>query len=626
MYQYDMETLASSADVELTGGVGYGYTFDVISSIIVDEVSRVYTMRLYNVAVDDIWLINNNASDNVFKNEIAGAITTDFDLRGQKDGSSILYGDIYVDNSAPVISGGSIASGDDWISEFKLSKLEDGVIKILANAAVYDGSYYLNSGVNELAAIYDGSYYRNSGVNELVAIIRLEDDSFDPFAKLATIKNLIEVTDTYRGNLTITNTYQILRIDGYYLYVIRMIFDTGISFADTGLSIRGSISDSVNASNSITFDGDNTSSVKVSVDNTFTDINYQQPVSGRQYQKVNTLWVEDPNNAKSIFDQLKAIIDSTIAANCGNPSDTNNVDCHYDVRVENLFPLVIGADGSASANLGVTYSGDSKIYLRVKLEKFEPNTTFDLTYNGMTFTCTKDGNMYADCTYDVNGGNVGVTLGGAAAVSGDNTIYIDEDKSYISGVIGLPDGIAEGYLNGVFSAESIGALLGNGANYFNTVFYVTVYAIDRAGNVSEDTRVIHFISSDTLVAATTSGVSASSITQGVSFVMPNISAGVITDVLRGHATALNEYILEYTLDDKVVDSINTNYTGRYKVYVKANIDGKEVRELVYTLDVTSGYVEIENIKNNYTVLIISVLLGVIFLAGCIYISRKKEIL
>ena len=128
------------------------------------------------------------------------------------------------------------------------------------------------------------------------------------------------------------------------------------------------------------------------------------------------------------------------------------------------------------------------------------------------------------------------------------------------------------------------------------------------------------------MAATTSGVSASSITQGDSFVMPNISAGVITDVLRGHATALNEYTLEYTLDDKVVDSINTNYTGRYKVYVKANIDGKEVRELVYTLDVTSGYVEIENIKNNYTVLIISVLLGVIFLAGCIYISRKKEIL
>ena len=87
---------------------------------------------------------------------------------------------------------------------------------------------------------------------------------------------------------------------------------------------------------------------------------------------------------------------------------------------------------------------------------------------------------------------------------------------------------------------------------------------------------------------------------------------------------MNDYTLEYTLDGKVVDKIDTYISGRYDVYAKATIDGKEVRKLVYTFDVVDRYVEAFEVEdNNYSVLIISVSLGLIFMASLIFIVRKR---
>jgi hypothetical protein len=396
------------------------------------------------------------------------------------------------------------------------------------------------------------------------------------------------------------------------------------------LSIEGEISDDLG--NKATFDSTNTSNIALIVDNVSTVITYTPPEEGKhKYGFVNMFMVSDDTKvySKELFEHLKGLIDDTIANNCGTGANSNNVECYYEIRFENIIPTIKDENGETQ-NVGLTYAKDDVINIRIKLAKYQEAENFTMTYQGLSFACSKDGDMYANCRHVVGNENVGLGLNlesEATPVSDTSTIVIDKDGQDRSLLVGLPNIAVEGYLNGVFTLEAIEDLIDNGANYYNTLFHITFYAKDKAGNINDDTRIIHFIDNTSGgVAAHTEGVSYTNIAQGVSFTLPKITANLIKGSLGGEVSKLEDYTLEYRLDGRVVSEIDTSYAGRYEIYLKAVVDGEEVKSLIHTLDIESTYVEILNTDANYMILVMFVIFIVSIFTFVIFISKKKRLI
>ena len=248
-----------------------------------------------------------------------------------------------------------------------------------------------------------------------------------------------------------------------------------------------------------------------------------------------------------------------------------------------------------------------------------------MTYEGMEFTCTKDGNMYADCLHSIASGNAGVSLNYASAADSNvRTIHIDENQAAQSLLLGLPDIASEGYLNSTFDSTTINALISNGYTGYNVVYHITYYTVNKAGVVTMDTKVLHFKdlrSQSALHSATVAEMSA--INLGSSFQIPEFE---LYELTRGNAraTRIEDYTLVYTLDGKAVDGIDTYTSGRYNIYAKAMIDGEEVIKLVHTLDIIDRYVDVyDDDTNNYSTLIVTLGVGAMFICSMAFIVRKK---
>ena len=91
-------------------------------------------------------------------------------------------------------------------------------------------------------------------------------------------------------------------------------------------------------------------------------------------------------------------------------------------------------------------------------------------------------------------------------------------------------------------------------------------------------------------------------------------------------TDINDYNLIYEYNGRRVGEIDTSLVGTYKIYATTKVDGKDVTQLVYTLNIEEGYVEVKEIENNYTVMIILIIGFVLIIAAGIYIQKKKRII
>ena len=173
----------------------------------------------------------------------------------------------------------------------------------------------------------------------------------------------------------------------------------------------------------------------------------------------------------------------------------------------------------------------------------------------------------------------------------------------------------------------INDVISSGATLYNVVYYITMVGIDRAGNVTADTKAIHIIDNRTggFGATTSSGDNYAVITQGASFELPSIRATLLLDVMSNQAIAYEDYTLVYTLDGKEVEGIDTLYSGVYRVYAVANVNCEEISQLVYTLKITDRYVEAFDIDDNYWLLIVNIAIGLLFIAGCIFVCKKKRL-
>jgi hypothetical protein len=373
-------------------------------------------------------------------------------------------------------------------------------------------------------------------------------------------------------------------------------------------------------------------------DTTMEDITYVDNNASVDYHYVNYVSINSGSRidaAKIIVNGVIGIIDDTMSA-C--ESDSNMAECYYNVRVENLSvtPKYTGhkPENTGLANNPVQYKNGSLINIRVKLKSFVENNSFSMSYKGVNFICYKDGDMYANCSGTVTSGtNIAVSItDSSATVEGANQfIYIKEgyeSHSILDETPTIPGiQLVEAYLNGNFD-EVVGIIDNNTSSShvaYNIVYYITTYMVDKAGNRSEDVRVLHVTNNTTSGAVITSddGTNAAVVLQGEKFSLPSFT-GFIIDYDRNTITDMDDFTLVYEYNGQVVDEIDTNLVGTYKVYAHANVKGKDVRMLVYTIDIQDGYVEVININSNYALPIIILMIYLLLACVMVFILRKKK--
>ena len=213
------------------------------------------------------------------------------------------------------------------------------------------------------------------------------------------------------------------------------------------------------------------------------------------------------------------------------------------------------------------------------------------------------------------------------------TIYIDDEGKKQSKLYETPthDSIefVEGYLNG--SLNSIVDLVStntvNSYVKYDVVYYISTFVVDKAGNVSEDVRIIHIVNrtNSGVVVTTSSGVNTYTITQGASFNLPELIA-TITDFHTHTMTDVENYNVFFEYNGRRVDTIDTTLVGTYKVYAQTNVDGDVITQLVYTLNVEDGYVEVVGTTGNYAPMIILIIMYMAIIAAAIYIQKRKKII
>jgi hypothetical protein len=245
--------------------------------------------------------------------------------------------------------------------------------------------------------------------------------------------------------------------------------------------------------------------------------------------------------------------------------------------------------------------------------------------------------MYADCVSEplTGGQNIAVSHTIPEEIpEGDNTLYIANNAGRKYSVLHETPTHAsiqfvEAYLNG--SLNSIANMVESNTveSYvkYDIVYYVTVYVVDKAGNVSQDVRVIHVVNRthEGVAIATNTGVNTYTITQGASFNLPELIA-TITNFDDHTMTDIEDYNVFFEYNGMRVKDIDTSLVGTYKVYAETMVNGKRITQLVYTLNIEEGYVAVENISNNYIVLVLIVILYSGIFAIALYIQKKRKLI
>ena len=595
-----------------------------LNKVYINDTRKIYTTRLYNTYVSDTALINNNISDNEFVNydELKYTLTTNIDLRDNLDNKSILFNSVYYDVTDPVLG---VSSGETpWQSEFKLAILNEKIIQILANQSIYNDAYYINSKENQFAAIV-----RNRDSNYTIDIGAKD-----------TIVSLIGIDSNYN---IVVEGYESLYVkeDDMYIHIIlfRIVGTTSeIGEAEVGLELNGIISDNAGNSSELSVSADTVSKIVIHVDNVQLNVVYTPDTGGETYDFVNYISIQNQSNveyAGDVVEALQGIIQNTINDKCGN--NANYADCYYTVRTENLLPTYVGENVALASNTGVSYGNGSTINIRVKLKSYVENPTFTLTYKGAEFTCTKDGDMYADCISEPLSSGQSIPVSHTIPEEipeGDNTIYIANNAGRKYSV--LHDNpvhssieFVEAYLNG--SLNSIASMVASNTvdSYvkYDIVYYITVYVVDKAGNVSQDVRVIHVVNrtKEGVAIATNTGINTYTITQGASFNLPELIA-TITNFDNHTMTDIKNYNLFFEYNGKRVKDIDTSLVGTYKVYAETMVNGKLITQLVYTLNIEEGYVHVQNISNNYVAIVLMVILYSGIFAIALYIQKKRKLI
>ena len=245
--------------------------------------------------------------------------------------------------------------------------------------------------------------------------------------------------------------------------------------------------------------------------------------------------------------------------------------------------------------------------------------------------------MYADCISEPLSSGQSIPVSHTIPEEipeGDNTIYIANNAGRKYSV--LHDNpvhssieFVEAYLNG--SLNSIASMVASNTvdSYvkYDIVYYITVYVVDKAGNVSQDVRVIHVVNrtKEGVAIATNTGINTYTITQGASFNLPELIA-TITNFDNHTMTDIKNYNLFFEYNGKRVKDIDTSLVGTYKVYAETMVNGKLITQLVYTLNIEEGYVHVQNVSNNYVAIVLMVILYSGIFAIALYIQKKRKLI